>query len=308
MDSLSKMKIQEYISELLYEHDCVIVPDFGGFVCNYSPSRIDSVKHLFEPPAKRIIFNKGLTRNDGLLAHHVADKLKLSYSQALDTIAAEVKQFKSDIEKDKRLNLENIGLLYLDEKGNLLFQQDNKLNYLVESFGLTAFYHSPVEQTQAENEGKVIPIYHERKKARTYAAAAVIAALVTSAFYFTVVDKQTNLHLSGLDIFSKREAVEYAFSPVTYKELPKPVFEPFKVAEVSNASSYSIIAGSFSEKQHAEKLINQLSKQNIHLSILGKNPQGLYVVGYGKYTSHNDAAAERDNLKKYIKDAWIKAN
>ena len=44
------MKIEEHISELLFEHDCVIVPDFGGFVCNYAPARIDPVKHLFEPP------------------------------------------------------------------------------------------------------------------------------------------------------------------------------------------------------------------------------------------------------------------
>ncbi|MGZ6416715.1 MAG: HU domain-containing protein, partial [Bacteroidia bacterium] len=25
-------KVDKHISELLYEHDCVIVPDFGGFV------------------------------------------------------------------------------------------------------------------------------------------------------------------------------------------------------------------------------------------------------------------------------------
>ena len=56
------MKIEEYISDLLFEHDCVIVPDFGGFVCNYGPAAIDPAKHLFEPPAKRILFNKGLSR------------------------------------------------------------------------------------------------------------------------------------------------------------------------------------------------------------------------------------------------------
>src|SRR5580704_233390 len=111
------MKIEEHISELLFEHDCVIVPDFGGFVCNYSPAQIDPVKHLFEPPSKRILFNKGLTRSDGLLAHHISGKLKLPYSEAVTSISTEVKRYKDDIEKDKRLTLENIGLLYIDEKG-----------------------------------------------------------------------------------------------------------------------------------------------------------------------------------------------
>ncbi len=93
------MNLGEHISELLFEHDCVIVPDFGGFVCNYAPAGIDPVKHLFEPPGKRILFNKGLTRNDGILAHHISGKLKLSYPEALNAIAGEVKRYKDDIEK-----------------------------------------------------------------------------------------------------------------------------------------------------------------------------------------------------------------
>src|ERR1700722_6754313 len=113
------MKIAEHISELLFEHDCVIVPDFGGFVCNYAPANIDPVKHLFEPPGKRILFNKGLTRNDGLLAHHISGKMKLPYSEALDTISKEVTRYKQDLAKDKRLTLDNIGLIYMDEKGSL---------------------------------------------------------------------------------------------------------------------------------------------------------------------------------------------
>lgn len=322
------MKIEEYISDLLFEHDCVIVPDFGGFVCNYAPAAIDPVKHLFEPPAKRILFNKGLTRNDGLLAHHISAKMKMPYTEALKYIAGEVKRFKEDIEKDKRLPLDNIGLLYMDEKGSLLFQQDTKLNYLADSYGLSAFYHLPVS---AGNEAKVIPIYGERKKIRPYAVAAAIAVLVASAFYFTVFEKPSNLRFSSLDIFSKREASQYAFSPSIYKELPKPVAEEAvilppttvsvpasttttpaistKVAVPVTASSfYSVIVGSFSIKENADNLVAQLVKQNIYASIVGKTPQGLYMVGYGKYASHDAAAIERDNLRKGIfKDAWVVA-
>jgi cell division septation protein DedD len=313
------MKIAEYISELLIEHDCVIVPDFGGFVCNYAPTGIDPVKHLFEPPAKRILFNKGLTRNDGLLAHHVSGKLKLSYSEALDSIAKEVKIYKEEIAKDKRLTLDNIGLLYIDEKGSLLFQQDTKVNYLADSFGLAAFYHLPAEQGNT-NETKVIPIHNERKKVRIYAAAAVIAALAVSTFSFSLLEKQTNLHFSSFDFFPKREAPQYVFSP--YKELPKPVVAepipaPTPVATAPavsesvpvNTSSFSVIVGSFSVKENAENLVSQFNKQNIQVSIVGRNPGGLYMVGYGNFPSHDVAAKERDSIRKAsIKDAWIKAN
>jgi hypothetical protein len=338
------VKIEEHISELLFEHDCVIVPDFGGFVCNYAPARIDPVKHLFEPPGKRILFNKGLTRNDGLLAHHISGKLKLPYSEALTTISKEVQRYKEDIEKDKRLTLDNIGQLYVDEKGSLIFQQDNRLNYLTESFGLSAFYHLPAEAEKAADEAKVIPIYNERKKARVYAAAAVVAALVVSAFCFTMLEKQTNMRFSSFNFFSKKDVPLYSYTPGKYKELPKPVFESFHVvvtdangptptaisvtvpANANNAivkpspvtnnavpvvssSKFLIIVGSFSIKEHAENLINELNRQNLHVSIVGRNPAGLYMVGYGNFQSHDAATAERVNfMKKFNKDAWIKAN
>jgi len=323
------MKIEEYISDLLFEHDCVIVPDFGGFVCNYGSAAIDPVKHLFEPPAKRILFNKGLTRNDGLLAHHVSAKLKMSYTGALKYIAGEVKRFKEDIQKDKRLALDNIGLLYTDEKGSLLFQQDNKVNYLADSYGLSAFYHLPVS-ANAENQTNVIPIHSERKKLRPYAVAATITVLIASAFYFTMLDKQPNLRFSSFDFFAKREAPQYAFSPSIYKELPKPVAEesvslpatvstpaptapvpvvPIKAVPITASTSiYSVIVGSFSIKENADNLVAQCTKQNMNVAIVGKTPQGLYMVGYGNYVSHDAAATERDNLRKGIfKDAWVVA-
>jgi hypothetical protein len=319
------MKIAEHISALLFEHDCVIVPDFGGFVCNYAPARIDPVKHLFEPPSKRIIFNKGLTRNDGLLAHYVSGKLKMSYSETIDLIAKEVKNYKEELQKDKRLTLENIGLIYTDEKGVLLFQQDNNRNYLAESFGLSAFYHQPVEADQAEKTVKVIPIYNERKKTRGYAAAAVITVLAASAFVFTLImEKQNRMSLSSFDFFSKKEAPQYVFSPSRYRDLPKPLAETTMPAATNNttpvsivnnavpvpaSASFSVIVGSFSIKENADKLVNEFIRKNVHVSIIGRNPQGLYIVGYGKFTSHDAASAERDKLRNTLsKDAWVKAN
>jgi hypothetical protein len=349
------MKIEEHISELLFEHDCVIVPDFGGFVCNYSPANIDPVKHLFEPPGKRILFNKGLVRNDGLLAHHISGKFKMSYSEALDSISKEVKRYKQDIEKDKRLTLDNIGLIYVDEKGSLIFQQDNKLNYLADSFGLSTFYHLPVaELEKAEQEATVIPIHNERKKERVYVAAAIGAVLIVSAFFFSILEKQTNMRFSSFSFFNKKEAAQYVYSPSRYKDLPAATAaQPFyvvvndapKPAPSANAisvtvpaktiptatntvavstktvpvtnnsittvsnSKYLIIVGSFSIKENAEKLISELNKQNLNVSIIGRTPAGLYMVGYGNLQTHDAAIAERMNFsKKFGKDSWIKTN
>ena len=80
------------------------------------------------------------------------------------------------------------------------------------------------------------------------------------------------------------------------------------ITTVSN-SKYLIIVGSFGVKENAENLIAEFSRQNLHLSIVGRNPAGLYMVGYGNFQTHDAAIAERENFsKKFGKDSWIKSN
>ena len=55
------------IAELLYKHDCVIVPHFGGFVARNNASSFSKGNNLLYPASKHVLFNKNLTHNDGLL-------------------------------------------------------------------------------------------------------------------------------------------------------------------------------------------------------------------------------------------------
>ncbi|MBK9417352.1 MAG: hypothetical protein IPN62_08680 [Flavobacteriales bacterium] len=46
------MGIERDLAELLHDHDCVIVPQWGGFLTHYRPARLDGARHLIHPPAK----------------------------------------------------------------------------------------------------------------------------------------------------------------------------------------------------------------------------------------------------------------
>ena len=37
------LRLDSHISYLLHEHDCVILPAFGGFVANYHSAKIDPI-------------------------------------------------------------------------------------------------------------------------------------------------------------------------------------------------------------------------------------------------------------------------
>ena len=82
MNSLKPMNLATHISYLLKFHECVIIPEFGGFVSNYKPAQFDSIRNTFIPPGKEIIFNSKINKNDGLLINYLVDVEKIGYHQA----------------------------------------------------------------------------------------------------------------------------------------------------------------------------------------------------------------------------------
>ncbi len=74
--------ISSHIADLLYHHDCVIVPGLGGFVANPVPAILDEEKNMFFPPSKEIVFNVNLKHNDGLLISHIASERNITYESA----------------------------------------------------------------------------------------------------------------------------------------------------------------------------------------------------------------------------------
>jgi cell division septation protein DedD len=155
------MTLSRHITQLLFDHDCVIVPGFGGFVANASASFHHPVKHLFYPPYKKIAFNRNLQNNDGLLAHAVASSQNIPFADAMKIISAESDAWQAELRSSKRLALEKIGTFYYDVKGNLQFDQDMNANYLAGSFGL-----APVQQRPIKREQPVQPVLEIKRKDR----------------------------------------------------------------------------------------------------------------------------------------------
>lgn len=162
---IAQHQVWNSIKELLHRHDCVIVPNFGGFVCNREHARIDQVSHLITPPAKRIVFNQNLKTNDGLLAQTVSQALTISYSEALLTIDELVNQLRSHLDQVKQLDIEAFGSFRLNADANYVFLPDKLNTYLHSSFGLM-----PLQAIPASGFAKGAPrqtrIFKDRKDIR----------------------------------------------------------------------------------------------------------------------------------------------
>lgn len=183
------MNISRHISDLLFDNDCVIIPGLGGFVCNYKPATIHPVRHFFSPPSKTILFNNKLKNNDGLLTNQIAVAESLPYSEAFQMIEEYVRELLIEIGQGKKVSLENVGVFFADNEGNLQFNPDLAINFNKDSFGLTTFISPAIHrearkilhrpETKFENRK---PVTHEkRKKSRigwVVAGVPIVSAIV----------------------------------------------------------------------------------------------------------------------------------
>jgi hypothetical protein len=144
--------IPRHITELLYHHECVIVPGLGGFIKAYKPAKIIHATHEFFPPSATIAFNAGLSANDGILADRLATSTGCSYREALAEIRLWVETCLDSIKKGEKIEFVGIGDLFQNTSGKLEFIPSAQFNFNLDSFGLPVFYSKAVD-----NESIIVP-------------------------------------------------------------------------------------------------------------------------------------------------------
>lgn len=116
------IQIDRHIEVLLLDNDCVIVPDLGGFMAYHVPARYVKETGQFVPPSRQLGFNAQLKINDSLLAQSYIEAYDISYPEALRRIEAEVEEMNQLIQNTGMCELNDIGVLRLNEQGNMEFE------------------------------------------------------------------------------------------------------------------------------------------------------------------------------------------
>ena len=131
--------MEQYLEDLLFRHECVIIPGFGGFVSNFSPARVNPSTHTFSPPSRILTFNKNLNNNDGLLANHIALKEQILFQDALSRVKDFVATLNQSLGGGQSFSIRRIGSFQSDKSGKLSFVPEAGSGFLQESFGLQSF-------------------------------------------------------------------------------------------------------------------------------------------------------------------------
>ena len=133
-------------------NDCVIVPGFGGFMAHHVDARYDGTDNMFLPPLRTVGFNPQLTMNDSLLVLSYVETYDMSYPEALRRIEDEVAEIRQTLENEGKYEVDNVGILSLNEDGNIEFEPYEAGILTPDFYGLGGFDMMPVAQLTAGEE------------------------------------------------------------------------------------------------------------------------------------------------------------
>jgi len=329
------VEITAFIRELLFGHDCVIVPGFGGFIGNYTPARIDKKTGTFFPPVKQISFNRNLNHNDGLLIGKISGTSGMNYGDARNLVDEFVSNIRRRLDKGEKVVFDHIGSFSNNQENNIQFEPDRSSNYYLDAYGLESFQLMPLEgydvrtritrhiQKDPEKQASMrkilwraaiivplltaivlVPIKTDLFKARI--EATTMNPLVSAEFEqnkIAVDEKVKDDKEKSEEIVSKEAVEQPKIEPATKAEVPQPKAEVLQPV-VNESNVYYLITGSFKSEENALTQVNKLKAEGFTPEVVAA-PNGFFRVCAIACSDMHTAITKKDSIAAQFPGAWI---
>ncbi|SFR36105.1 Sporulation related domain-containing protein [Robiginitalea myxolifaciens] len=317
------MNAAQHIEALLYRYQCVVVPSFGAFLTQIKPAFLQADSNTFFPPSKTVSFNSQLQTNDGLLVSHIAREEGKTYEEVLAELEQLASLWSRTLRREGTLRMFPLGIFRRNGEGKLLFEPEEKNNFLTASFGLSPVRANPVirevlKEEVAEVEQRIpFTFTPERRKivglhpVFKYAAIALLALTAGVSAYtfnqdFKVNDAQVRAEAQKEVTRQIQEATFFSNNPLELPTLTLEVVQEEAPAPEIFEARHHIIAGAFRVRANAEKKIRQLKRRGFDARYIGENAYGLHQVAYGSYVEAEEALEKLKEIKQQVsQDAWL---
>lgn len=331
------MDITAFIRELLFGHDCVIIPGFGGFIGNYTPASIDKTSGTFHPPVKQISFNRNLNHNDGLLIKKISGTLNINYGDARTLVEEFVAAMRKKLVGSEKVVFDKIGTFINNQEGNIQFEPDRSVNYHLDSYGLESFQCFPLEEYDVRKRIMGDTDHARRVTLRKYlwraavilplAGAMIAVSLKTDLLKSRVetttmnplVSAELEYNKAALDLNLASDTASVSFpvetntSDSAQSEADLSVIETkpeivtaqiTSLPVVVSTASYFIITGSFQSEENAGRQATLLQAEGFNPEVVqAKN--GFYRVCAMACPDLNTAVSKKDSISKKFPGSWV---
>ncbi|MDR9399296.1 MAG: SPOR domain-containing protein [Salibacter sp.] len=331
--------VEEHIYNLLFDHDCVVLPGVGGFYTVQSSAKLKSGNHKIDPPGKFVAFNKDLRHNDGLLINTISSSENIDYEKAKQVVQDFAQPLETAIRRREGFALNGLGTVHFNSEGSLQFEADKTVNFDRDSFGLESVIARPVSvksSSAVESRSEPEPETPRSTSWKRVAAAAVLLPIVGyGAWFLTATDvlkPDYKFHTSDLNPFTDKICEVYhprsGSVDLSFEEIKSQKnFDDFILVEdgrtipvadgkpagsgsdrkttKNQRGNYHLIVGCFGEKRNAERYMNKLTKLGYDPYIVDvKN--GLLRVSAENLTSRSTAEESLSKVKTEVQSgAWL---
>ena len=286
------MKISCHIFNLLQEHDCVIVPNFGAFVARNISAKISRDGSRIYPPNKEITFNKSLIKSDGLLINRISSDENISYEMANDKLSNWVIKSHKKISKQGYIEIKNIGSISLENEKYIFNPSQNSI-FLKSSYGLNSIDSNEIKRSTNSISNSYLK----------YAAILIVflslAGIFTKSYFDSVNEfNEASYAQANLEIEKKIQKATFNIN----SSLPT-VKLPIK----KQYGDFHIIAGSFMLEENSLKMIAALKNKGfVEARKVGVNKFGLLQVAYNSYDTVEEARAALAEIRlSQDINAWL---
>ncbi len=311
----------DFIENLLYSHDCVIIPQFGGFVLNNQDFHLSDDQAQIIPKSKWVAFNERLKSDDGLLATEWAKFNGITQKQGFIAVHQLAEELKFVLQSDKSFAFGKIGVFSLSQSGRLQFEPNQAVNFDLEQYGLIpvgighkktkpVLLPNPIEQSQ-EDLPMVEPVRRTRQgQFYVYVFLAFLLGGI-AAFYLTEPNSRfVNSSFSPLTIRIKKvKPLENKLDKaVESVKVPSKVEQKKEENEVPKTAGIYLVVGSFKTEAKATLCQADLVAQGFEdVKIIEKEVgETHYRVSLGEVANFNEGYAEAARLKSEKKlDIWV---
>ena len=299
--------LAQYIEELIIRHECVIVPNLGGFITYCDKAIVRN--NMFYAPTERIRFNSLLTYHDGLLAEAYMRDRNFGYSEALSAIATEVEQIKKSLNSGNTVLFGRIGALSLSAENNITLLNSNP-KFLPENIGLPVVHLKQLASAEPTNT-ITINIPQTSTNALRYVASIAIIFLLT-LFIPNQTDNNTQRASISFDSLRSIKSIEYSEESVENSdesvENNSSVLTPqSSLEDNSSLNKYHLIIASLTSHEDAEEYIaNHTQFDRTQLQII--ESKGKYRISAAGFNKYKDALQYMDSIRNDVpiaQKAWI---
>lgn len=315
------IQLGKHIEILLLENDCVIVPDFGGFMAHHLSARYEESEGIFLPPLRTLGFNPQLRLNDSLLAQSYVETYDISYPEALRRIAAEVEELKQWLVEKGHYEFNDLGTISLTADGRYEFTPCEAGILTPSLYGLSSFEMNKLgESTLADDESVAQTIPLNRRKDGIFikystirnVAAACIAALVIALFptqsgdsQFSVANSQFNAEL--LKRIMPKDITTGTPEQIATAAEEKSAEKQAEKEAVKVGPSYTIVLACQVGKKNAADFVERLHQKGFNAARVVENGKDVRVV-YGNFSTETEAYNALRPLRQKnsdFADGWV---